>query len=362
MNHLENFIRMMNGEPYERVPFDLPMTPPILDELEKRCGTRDPVQTFDLPFQGVWAITPDDSAKWKAAYQVRGITVPRGANVYPGGCVERPAPPESVGSAYHLTEMFHPLGGIKSVEEMASLPWYDLDDPIPYASLARQVEDAHAEGRVAVCWLECTVFESAWYLRGMDNLFMDLVEENGISDWLLDRFRDRSARVAEAASRAGVDLIRLGDDVGTQRGMMLSVPFWREHLKWRLADVIDASRVGGRKPFVQYHSDGDVREIFEDLISLGVDILNPIQPECMPVDEVVPQWKDKVAFSGMIGTQTTMPFGSTQDVRNAVAKCQHWIERGARMFISPTHVLEPDVPWENIEAFVESVRLPALSA
>ena len=65
---------------------------------------------------------------------------------------------------------------------------------------------------------------------------------------------------------------------------------------------------------------------------------------------------DRLAFSGLIGTQTTMPFGSPEDVRAAVARCEKWIHRGARMILGPTHVMEPDVPWENVLALAEAVR------
>ena len=94
----------------------------------------------------------------------------------------------------------------------------------------------------------------------------------------------------------------------------------------------------------------------DDLIEIGVDILNPVQPECMDLEAVADQYQARLAFSGMIGTQTTMPFGTPGDVRAAVARCRSLHENGARLIVAPTHVLEPDVPWENITAFVEAAR------
>jgi uroporphyrinogen decarboxylase len=202
-----------------------------------------------------------------------------------------------------------------------------------------------------------TMFEASWYLRGMDNLFADMIEENGIADWLLDWFTEYAIRRALLSVRAGVDIVALGDDVGTQRGMMMSVEFWREHLKPRLKKVIDAVRDAEKeKVYVRYHSDGDIRRIVDDLAEIGVDILNPVQPECMPSGEVISEHKHHLAFWGMIGTQTTMPFGSPDDVRAAVAECAEFAREGAAVIVAPTHVLEPDVPWENIEALVCAVR------
>ena len=205
--------------------------------------------------------------------------------------------------------------------------------------------------------MECTVFEAAWYIRGMDNLFGDLIEENGIGEWLLDWFTTRSTRMARIAASAGVDVIGLGDDVGTQRGMMMSVEFWREHLKPRLKKVIDAIREAqNQHVYVRYHSDGDIRLIIDDLIEIGVDILNPVQPECMPAGEVISTHRNRIGFWGMVGTQTTMPFGSPDDVRAVVADCARYAREGASVIVAPTHVLEPDVPWENIKALVDALH------
>lgn len=356
MNKLDNFHRMMGGRDYDHVPFDLPMTGPVEDELEKRYGTRNAEAAFDLDFRYVGTGPYGDSDAWRAAYGAHRIPVPEGAWVGRCGNVERPGDRASLGAAYHLTEMFHPLSYLDSLSEVQALPWHDLSDPNIYAPIAANISAIKGAGKVSTIGLECSFFESAWYLRGMEEIYCDLADENGIADWLFDRFLDQTKRLAVAASQGGVDMIRFGDDVGTQRGMMMSVPFWRRHMKPRLASLVTAVKIGPGAPYVQYHSDGNISDIVDDLIEIGIDILNPVQPECMPLDVVAERWKDDIAFSGMIGTQTTMPFGSVEDVKTAVSECEKWIRRGARMIIAPTHVLEPDVPWANILALAEAVR------
>jgi uroporphyrinogen decarboxylase len=191
----------------------------------------------------------------------------------------------------------------------------------------------------------------------MDNLYVDWAEENGISDWLLDWFMERSIACARAYCRAGCDVIFLGDDVGTQRDMMMSVEMWREHLKPRLKKVIDAVRATQTKQtWIAYHSDGNIQRILPELIEIGVDILNPVQPECMPLDKVFGEYKDRIGFWGAIGTQTTLPFGSPADIVAAVRLCADWVKRGAAIMVSPTHVIEPDVPWANVQALVDAVK------
>lgn len=353
----DNFFRMMRGEGAAWLPFDLTATPPVLDLVERKTGTRDLAEAFSLDFGYVDIPWPENPEAWREAFARLGVRLPPNAEVGFAGVTWLKPPAESVGAAYHFREMMHPLSAITDAKQLDALPWPDLADPSLYADLPGQVRRIHAQGRVAACWLECSVFEFAWYLRGMDGLFADLAEGNGIGDRLLDWFTERTILVGSAHARAGTDVIGLGDDVGTQRGMLVSVPFWRKHLKPRLRGAIAAIRAARTpSPLIRYHSDGDVRAILDDLVEIGVDILNPVQPECMPPAEVLPANQRRLAFWGIIGTQTTMPFGTPGDVRAAVADCARWAREGAKIVVAPTHVLEPDVPWANIEALVTAPR------
>ena len=179
-----------------------------------------------------------------------------------------------------------------------------------------------------------------------------------MSDWLLDYFTERSVNKCREFDQAGCDVIRPGDDVGTQGSLLISKEMWRRNLKPRLKRVIDAIRgvSDGRKIWGHYHSDGEMTALVEELIDVGIDILNPVQPECMDIEKVASEFQSRTTFSGMIGTQITMPFGSPDDAREAVARCRRLHEGGSRVIVASTHVLEPDVTMDNIRAFIESVR------
>ncbi len=357
MTPRENFLELIQRGRPRWLPLAMPMTPPVLDELEERTGTRDPRRAFGLDFEGVGCRIASTVAQWKQALARLGCELPDDAEYDSNGVVHVPPPPGSIGRAYHFRTMLHPLESITSVGQLEDLPWPDFAADAAYAHLDQQVADIHQRGLVAHAGLECTVFERAWYVRGMDNLFCDLLEQNGIGDWLLDWHTRRSAEQAGRCARAGVDVIGLGDDIGTQRGMMMAPDFWRHHLKPRLQKVIDAIRNNQKqRVWIKYHSDGDIREVLDDLIEMGIDIINPLQPECMPHDQVIPRYRDRAAFWGLVGTQTTMPFGSTDDVRAVVDRIAEHARHGAAIIVAPTHVLEPDVPWENIAALVDAVR------
>ena len=105
-----------------------------------------------------------------------------------------------------------------------------------------------------------------------------------------------------------------------------------------------------------YHSDGDIRDIIPELIEIGVDVLNPVQPECMDPREVKARYGDRLSFWGTIGTQTTLPFGTPGQVRQAVREMIDTVGVGGGLVLAPTHLVEPEVPWENLLAFVDEAR------
>ncbi len=360
MDARENFSRMLEGREPRWMPLDLPVTEPVAKAVQLATG-KNPGEAFDTDFRQLpFAFQGQDAARWRLALEGIGFRFPDNSVTSAFGISWVRPRPGSVGSAVHLLEMIHPLAGIDEVEALQSLPWPDLSEPSHYAGLEKVVADIRADGKVAVGACECTIFEHTWYLRGMDNVFCDWADEDPVTDWLLDYFTKRSVHLCRAFVRAGCDLIRLGDDVGSQQSLLLSVDMWRRHLKPRLKRVMDAIREesGDRKVWVQYHSDGAVGPLVPEWIELGIDILNPVQPECMDLEALASRYSDQIAFCGMIGTQTTMPFGSVGDVHQAVHRCRSLYENGSRVIVAPTHVLEPDVPMQNIFALVEAAKKP----
>lgn len=119
------------------------------------------------------------------------------------------------------------------------------------------------------------------------------------------------------------------------------------------------TRDGKPDILIWYHTDGDCRAVIPELTEAGADILNPVQPECMDPVEIKQQFGDRLAFAGTIGIQTTMPFGTPDEIRAIVRERIATVGKGGGLLLAPTHVLEPDVPWENVLAFIEAVQSPA---
>jgi uroporphyrinogen decarboxylase len=216
---------------------------------------------------------------------------------------------------HHFVRMIHPLQGAETIESIADYPLPDFTRPECWSRLQSQVARFHTQDLAVLGALEITIFEISWYLRGMETLLSDMMLEPDRAEVLLERITILREFQAQTFAQAGVDILALGDDVATQRGMLMSPRLWRKWLKPRLARVIDVARSVNPGILIWYHTDGDCRAVIPELIEIGVDILNPVQPECMDPAEIKVLYGDRLSFSGTIGIQTTMPFGTPQEVK-----------------------------------------------
>jgi len=201
-----------------------------------------------------------------------------------------------------------------------------------------------------------TIWDPAWHLRGLEKFLEDVAFESEEFKVILEKVAETSCNLAVCTVKTGIDIIILADDVGTQNGMFVDPRSWRKWIKPLLKQVIDASRGADDKVYILYHSDGNIMPIINDLIEIGIDILNPIQEECMDIKEVQKITKDRVAVWGTIGTQTTMPFAKPNQFKDLVCKRLELFGTDGGLILAPTHILEDDVPWENIEKLFEAVE------
>jgi uroporphyrinogen decarboxylase len=138
--------------------------------------------------------------------------------------------------------------------------------------------------------------------------------------------------------------------------MLLSPATWRKWLKPRLEKIISGARAIKPDVVFFYHSDGYVEPIIPDLIEIGINALNPVQPECMDPAKLKQQYGSKLAFWGTIGIQHTLPFGTPEDVEAEVKARIETVGKGGGLYLSPNHVIAPEVPHENLFALVRAVK------
>ena len=144
--------------------------------------------------------------------------------------------------------------------------------------------------------------------------------------------------------------------MGTQTGLLISPETWRRFLKPRMADFIETVRGINRDIKIAYHSDGNIMPLIPELIEIGINVLNPIQPACMDPAEVKSRFGKDLCFWGSFDEQYTLPFGSPEDVREEVRLRLETLGKDGGLIIGPTHHVQLDTPLENLFALVEAVK------
>lgn len=350
MNHRENLLSLLRRGGFEYVPPSFILTPHQIDVYREQTGSSlDYQDYFDMPWRDIPDIkVPDRSGEFLSWYAVP----PReGTKIDDWGIAHEPGSAE----AMHMTRMLHPLQGIEDFEKIRAYPFPKFEEG-EGGHQRPAVDELHRRGLAAVGNMQVTIWETAWYLRSMEDLMMDMMGGEPAASYILDKVTEQAIIRAVSYTRAGVDIVYLGDDIGMQNRIMMSLELYRTWLKPRLKKVIQAAKGVNPDLIIIYHSCGYVLPFIDDLIEAGVDVLNPIQSESMDYREVVSAFGDRLSFHGCIGTQRLMPFGSPAGVKEAVRGCLDSMGPRGGMMAAPTHILEPEVPWENILAYTEACR------
>lgn len=348
-NDLQVFQQTMSFSKPERVLFYFDCTPDLARRVREHVGSDDVAEHYGLwQRSSVWPERPEGLPTIDYTVYYKDVTLPPNASIDGAGVAHLP------GDFYHFDKMLSPLRNATSIQQIQEYPLESVAN-YDWSNVRQKVDELHAAGRTVGAWLG-HMYESAWQIRGYEEFLMDMLTQPEWAHLMLQRVIDAKADAAVRYAQAGVDIIYCGDDVANQRALMFQPELWREFMLSRWSKVWASIHKANPNTKVWYHSDGDIGVIVDELVAAGVDILNPIQPECLDVDAIYARHAGKLAFDGGMGTQSTMPWGSPADVKARVKELiQKYGQKGGLM-LSPTHVLEPEVPLANIDAFCEACR------
>lgn len=231
-----------------------------------------------------------------------------------------------------------------------TLKGYRFPDPLNprfFADIPAKLEQYGDRFRVFM--IGFSLYERAWTMRGMENLMMDFIDHPDFVRDLLRAIADYNIAQITKALEYDIDAVHFGDDWGQQLGLQMGPDLWREFIYPELKRMYGVVHASGR--YVSIHSCGDVDELFDDLIGIGLNCFNPFQPEVMDVATLIPRYRGRLAFHGGLSTQKTLPYGTVEDVRRESRRLLELGRAGGYIF-APAHAVEGDVPLDNMLAFI----------
>jgi uroporphyrinogen decarboxylase len=262
------------------------------------------------------------------------------------------------GPAKVVPENFPKVHPIKSMEDLKNYQWPDPNDP----ALLDPIKDICAKYQkdyYIIVDLSSSLIEAAYaHIVGTQNFFLWMFDEPELIAGVLDGLTEYYAKIGENAVNMGVDMIRVGDDIGAQQSMMLAPKQWRELAKPRLKHMFDVYRKANPDIGLKLHSCGDYSPVLPDEIELGIDLSGLMQPTGGLKDQ--PAIKQKygrdIALIGGLDVQRMLPRGQVEEVREGVLNVMKNLAVGGGYVFSPSHYILADVPIQNIWAMLEAQK------
>lgn len=356
MDSIERFnLAMAHKEP-DRVPIDYWATSEVNTRLLRHYGfscQEELLEHFDVDFryiEGPKYIGPKPTVR------------PDGSKEDHFGVPRKPVAYGQGGKAGTYSEVAeYPLEKATSVEQILSYPKWPKADWFDYECVHEQARRVRDTGKVVVFMGDrlnrCAQLKPAMYVRGVEQIFVDIVINPQIARAVFrsitDFYAEYARRTFEAAE-GNIDIFFTGDDFGTQDNTFMSTDMWRKLLRDGFKRFIDIGHQFGCK--VAHHTCGSIFKLIPDFIDCGLDILNPLQPEVVDMDyeKINADFGTDISFHGGISIQQTMPYGTAQDVRNEVKdRMEKPAPAGGYIFCT-AHNIQADTPIENVEALFKA--------
>ena len=352
MNSKERVVAAINHQQTDRLPIDFAAREETVRSLADHFKAADYYRLLDILKVDLWGVGP--KIKHSASpicYADPTVAVARDPernqdvyyDIWGVGFVEKHAQ-----NGTYIDLLHSPLGNKSSLDDLTTYP-FPTADMWDYGTIRAQAEQhrnyfvwAHSRG----------FFEISWFMRGMNNFLVDLMTSPEYAEQLMDRIAEyltnRTVRILEAAGEGAIDCVEINDDVGSQNGLLISPELWRQYVKPRMKKMIDTFKAFG--VFIRYHSCGGIRPIIQDLIEIGVDVLNPVQNLARGMDlrELKDTYGHELTFDGGIDTQELLPHRKGKEFEQEVRTVLRMMGKNGGYIMAPAHAIQVDVPLDNV--------------
>jgi len=282
-----------------------------------------------------------------------GPELPAGYNEWGVGSA-----PISYGAASYDEIYHHPLASVENPADLEHHSW-PTTTMYDYTVLPARISAAQTQREMCVIVSNGNIFETSWYMRGLERMLEDLVVNPELAWAIMERVTDfYLAHFTEmlTVAKGEIDLVFTADDIGTQQGLLLALPMWERLIKPHHARLNARIHELGAK--VIYHSDGAVMEAVPGLIDMGIDILQALQFSAAGMDPglLKERYGDRLCFEGGISVQTTLPFGTPEEVRQEVELLIRVLGKNGGYILGPSHAIQAGTPPANIVAAFDTAK------
>jgi len=366
----ERILRALNHEEPDRVPMDLGSThdSSIVVEGYERLKAHFGVSSKTEIMQRMTrAAMVDEAVLQKLGIDTRavilgsptrGVAAELGPRAYRDMWgVDRVHPEGS----YYYDQRTAPLSGSITMADVSRYPWPDPEDPGLLSGMRERLNwiRTHTDA-AAILTLPAPFVHLTQFIRGFEGWYTDFILGVDVLEALFDAVLEVTLRIAERELKLlgpEVDVVRCGDDLGGQTGLQISYDHYARFIKPRHAKFF--RKVKEMTPAkLMFHSCGSIVDILDDLVDIGVDIINPVQVTARGMDPAFLKKKygSKLVFWGGTDSQKTMPFGSVEDVHKMVATLIETLAPGGGFVFSSCHNIQPDVSLEKVLAMFNHAR------
>ena len=234
--------------------------------------------------------------------------------------------------------------------------------PDPFAAgrweAAQATIDKYGHTHGIIADLETTLFETAWYLTGMEKFLMDMMLEAEYINPLLDKIQFIHTAYGKKMMEMGADVLWCGDDFGSQSSLMMDQNTFRKIFKPRIKEMFAEFRKINPEIKLAWHSCGAVKPLIPDFIEIGLDILNPIQPLAAEMDPqpLKDEFGTNLVFFGGICVQDLLPNGTPESIKAEVIRRADILGKNGGYIIAPAHNIQDDTSVENVLALFDAVK------
>lgn len=337
MTHKERIMAAINHEEPDTVPIDSWLAPEVATVLVNLLNIDPSVDTFGLPrtlgndlLYGCLGICEGYNSMNREERRI-------GDNLFQDAWgIKWTRKEQEYGAYCEFAE--HPLADIKAYDN------YKFPDPLENEKEGYELYEAlmapYGSEYAILGGVPCSIFEGAWYLRGLENFMIDLRENREFADELMQKCMEYHLVVSEKLVEMGVDIIWWGDDVSCESGPMVNPEVFTKLIKPKMAGMVEAVKKINKDVKIAFHSDGKIDWLLDHFVEIGIDIINPLQPDANDIPAFKKRYGDKLTVWGNVDTRTVMSRGSCADVVQEVKRVIEVLGPGGGLILCSNHTIQ----------------------